>query len=307
MLRIVQAIGGGFATVICIAQIRDIFPVEQVMKRYADVVVIMMIAPIIAPTLGVGFLQFGWQSIFYFLAASTLLMLLVYVFVIPETRTNITPSINIKRLFAGYVAVINHRNRTGRITGIRYALYGGFSAGIFMCIVTNAAMLFMQHFQFTEISFALGFALIGLSMIVGNRIAVNVTERISAEHWLRFATASQIICLLGLVMLSFAQLLSWQIAATILGIVVIINGSIVPTTSARFISFFDEDAGSAASLSTTCSFGFGAMIGAIAAILSRDSITPVFVTMLVSAVIALCIQLTIHPIPLPEKNAHEST
>ena len=64
LLRVAQAVGGGFATVICIAQVRDIFPLEEVMKKYADVVMVMMIAPIVAPTLGVLLIQFGWQSIF---------------------------------------------------------------------------------------------------------------------------------------------------------------------------------------------------------------------------------------------------
>ena len=305
LLRIAQAVGGGFATVICIAQIRDIFPVEQVMKRYSDVVVVMMIAPIVAPTLGVGLIQFGWQSIFYVLAAISLFMLITYVLAIPETKTNVVPSINIKRLFSGYWAVMNHRNSEGRITAIRYALYGGFNLGVFMCIITNVAMIFMQNYQFSELSFALGFASIGLAMIAGNRIAVRVTDKIVAEKWLQYATSMQIVCASLLVALSMANNLSWQLAAGLISVIVMMNGSIVPTTSARFISFFDEHAGSAASLSTTLSFGFGAIIGAIAAVLSRDSITPVFATMLVSAIIALCIQLTIDPIPLTKRDSHE--
>jgi len=284
MLRIAQAIGGGFATVICIAQVRDIFPVEQVMKRYADVVMVMMVAPIVAPTLGVGLVQFGWQSIFYVLACFSLLMLSTYLLIIPETN----------------------RDKEGRLTAIRYALYGGFNTGVFMCIITNVAMIFMQHFGFAELPFALGFASIGIAMIVGNRIAVKVSERIVAEIWLRYATSMQIICCGLLVLLNTTNNLNWWSAALLISIIAIMNGSIVPTTSARFISFFKLHAGSAASLSTTVSFGFGAIIGAIAAVLSSHSITPVFVTMMVSASIALCIQLTIRPIPFSKQYAHET-
>lgn len=293
LLRVVQAVGGGFATVICIAQVRDIFPLEDVMKKYADVVMVMMIAPIVAPTLGVLLIQFGWQSIFFLLSGMSLCMLLIYLFIFPETKQTVSKRIDSSKLFPGYWAVVNHR-RDGRITAIRYAIYTGFSMGVFMCVLTNVAMIFMNHYHFEELHFALGFSSVGIAMIIGNRIAVKMSGKIMPERWLRIATSIQVFCATWLVFLSFIDALAPWSAALLIGITVIMSGSITPTTSAKFISFFDEHSGSAASLSTTISFGFGAIIGAIAAVLSRNSVTPVFVTMLVSALVALIVLNTIH-------------
>ena len=294
LLRIVQAIGGGFATVICIAQVRDIFPTHEVMKRYADVIMVMMIAPIIAPTFGVGLVQFGWQSIFLVLAVLSLGMLLIYIFVMPETRLNVSKRIDATKLFPGYWAVINHRV-DGRITAIRYALYAGFSTGVFFCFLTNAAMIFMQHYHFGQLPFALGFATVGMAMVIGNRLAVRMADRMVPERWLQGATATQILCCLLLVLLSTFGLLNAWTTAVIVFVIVTMSGSIMPTSSARFISYFDEHSGSAASLATTLSFSLGALIGAAGAVLARDSITPIFVTMLISGVIAFIILKTIHP------------
>ena len=294
LLRVVQAIGGGFATVICIAQVRDIFPPHEVMKRYADVIMVMMIAPIVAPTFGVALVQFGWQSIFFVLAFVSLGMLLINVFVMPETRLNVSKRIDASKLFPGYWAVINHRV-DGRITAIRYALYAGFSTGVFFCFLTNAAMIFMQHYHFGQLQFALGFATVGMAMVVGNRLAVRMASKMAPERWLQAATSAQILCCLLLVGLSASGLLNAWITAVVAFLIVAMSGSIMPTTSARFISYFDQNAGSAASLATTISFSFGALIGALGAMLAEQSITPVFVIMLASSVVALIILQTIHP------------
>lgn len=292
ILRVVQAIGGGFATVVCIAQIRDLFPAEEVMKRYADVIVVMMIAPIVAPTIGVLLVPFGWQAIFAVLTIASSVMLLGYLWVIPETKLVIANRLSSRKMFSDYWKVVTHRV-DGRITAIRYALYTGFSTGVFMCILTNVAMIFMHHYRFTELQFALGFASLGVAMIIGNRLAVRMSAVMPPEAWLRRATTLHIFMASTLVLLSAYDLLNSALTAVLIFITVVMNGSITPTVSARFINFFDEEAGSAASLSTTISFGFGAIIGAIAALLSKHSLTPVFGTMLVSALIAFFILLSI--------------
>lgn len=293
LARIIQAIGGGLATVICIAQVRDIFPVEQVMKKYADVVLVMMIAPILAPTIGVALLQFGWQSIFLALAAISALLLLNFIFVIPETRQNIRNRVVASDFLSGYWKVLNHRVE-GRITGTRYVLYTGFSSGVFFCFLTNASMIFMNHYGFGELQFAIGFALIACAMIAGNRLAVRMSRLMPAENWLKRATLVQIICTLSLVSLSLSGLQTAWTTALLIFVTIAMSGSIMPTTSGRYIAFFDDLSGSAASLSTTVSFGLGAIIGAIAAVLARTSITPVFLTMAVSAMIAYAILMTIN-------------
>ena len=45
-LRFLQAIGGGFATVICLATVRDVYPVEQLGRRFATVTMVLLIAPL---------------------------------------------------------------------------------------------------------------------------------------------------------------------------------------------------------------------------------------------------------------------
>ena len=43
-LRFLQAIGGGFSTVICMALVRDIYPMEELGRRFATVTMIVLVA-----------------------------------------------------------------------------------------------------------------------------------------------------------------------------------------------------------------------------------------------------------------------
>ncbi|MFP6816623.1 MAG: MFS transporter, partial [Pseudomonadales bacterium] len=57
-LRAVQAVGGGFATVICMAMVRDAYPPMEAAKRFPVVMLVMLGAPLVAPAIGAALLSF---------------------------------------------------------------------------------------------------------------------------------------------------------------------------------------------------------------------------------------------------------
>ena len=69
ILRGLQAIGGGFATVICNAMVRDAFEPAEAAKRFPMVMLVMLVAPLVAPVLGSFLMDLGWQAIFVFMGA----------------------------------------------------------------------------------------------------------------------------------------------------------------------------------------------------------------------------------------------
>ena len=85
-LRFFQAIGGGFSTVICLATVRDIYPVEQLGRRFATVTMVLLVAPLVAPALGAAVLPLGWEMIFVLKAVYAGMLLVAYACVVPETR-----------------------------------------------------------------------------------------------------------------------------------------------------------------------------------------------------------------------------
>ena len=86
VLRFLQAIGGGFSTVICMASVRDVYPIEQLGRRFATVTMIVLVAPLVAPVLGAFLLPFGWETIFVVKASYAAILLGLYALLVPETR-----------------------------------------------------------------------------------------------------------------------------------------------------------------------------------------------------------------------------
>ena len=89
LLRALQAIGGGMATVNSSAIIRDLFVGKEMAKVLSMVAIVMMSAPLIAPMIGTMLITFlNWQAIFYGLAIYSLLVMALLFWRLPETNHN---------------------------------------------------------------------------------------------------------------------------------------------------------------------------------------------------------------------------
>src|SRR5690606_29494741 len=109
VLRFVQALGGGFSTVICMASVRDIYPLEELGRRFATVTLILLVAPLVAPVLGASLLPLGWHSIFVVKGAYALLLVTVYALAVPETRHGEWRNLSVRSIFAQCTAVVTRR------------------------------------------------------------------------------------------------------------------------------------------------------------------------------------------------------
>ncbi|MFT6286953.1 MAG: DHA1 family bicyclomycin/chloramphenicol resistance-like MFS transporter [Alcanivorax sp.] len=290
--RFFQGLGGGFAMVICMAQLRDIYPAEEVAKRFAKVMLVVLIAPMVAPAIGSVIMQLGWKAIFVFLGGYGLLFLLIYIFIIPETRLGDRTRPSFTSILMSFVQVVNHRI-DGKRVAIRYALFGAITAGVFFSYLTNAAFIYMDQFHLNEYQFSLTFAAGGLAMMAGNAAAIRLMGRFSALKILLGANLAQIGVLAALLLMVFLEAASFWVLISTLLLVLAACGAISPTASGSFVKFYDHLSGSAASVSATLTYTIGAGIGALAATLGNNSLGPVLMTMLGAAVIAQFVLRTV--------------
>jgi len=291
VLRLIQAIGGGFTSVICMAQVRDVFEPKDVGKKFANIILVILIAPMFAPTIGTIISVYGWRTIFVTLAVFTSAMALTYLVRIPETNSSIPEKFSVKQIFVGYWAAINNRTN-GNLIALRYATFTGFSAGVLFCYVTNAAFILIDHFQQTKFQFSLYFGVMVFALMIGNRLTariMNDTELPSIIYWanlLQLATATAMVILCAVNEPSL-----WQILLG-MGILMACNGAISPASGGHFISLFDKNIGAASSLNSTFMFAFGALIGGLASVLSNGELLPIFAVMLASSICARVLLLS---------------
>jgi DHA1 family bicyclomycin/chloramphenicol resistance-like MFS transporter len=290
-LRLIQAIGGGFASVICMAQVRDVFEPKDVGKKFANIILVILVAPMFAPTIGTLISAYGWRAIFVALAVFTSLMALVYLIRIPETNLNTPDKFGFKQIFIGYWAAINNRTN-GNLVAVRYALFTGFSAGVLFCYVTNAAFILIDHFDQSKFQFSAYFGAMVFALMTGNRLTARMMNTADLPSIIYWANLLQLVTATVMVIVCFTTEPSlWQV---MLGMSVLMacNGAISPASGGHFISLFDKNIGAASSLNSTLMFAFGSLIGGLASVLANGELLPIFAVMLASSFLARLILLS---------------
>jgi DHA1 family bicyclomycin/chloramphenicol resistance-like MFS transporter len=284
-LRLIQAIGGGFTSVICMAQVRDVFEPQDVGKKFANIILVILVAPMFAPTIGTLLSAYGWRTIFVALAVFTFAMAIVYAIRIPETHLNRPKKFSISQIFVGYWAAINNRTN-GNLVALRYALFTGFSAGALFCYVTNAAFILIDHFEQSKFQFSAYFGVMVFALMVGNRLTARLMNTVELPIILYWANLLQLLSAIAMVLLCLVSQPSlWQVMLGI-GILMACNGALSPASGGHFISLYNKNIGAASSLNSTLMFAFGSLIGGLASILSNGELLPIFAVMLGSSIIA---------------------
>ena len=279
-LRFVQAIGGGFATVICMALIRDVYPVEELGRRMAMVTLIMLASPVIAPSLGAVLLRFGWPSIFFFKAGYAIVLAGFYVLFVPETQPGRWSNISVATTLKQCAEVVTRRV-DGILLPTLYALSMALAAAVFMTFLTNSSFAYIEYFGVSETRFPIYFGLSIVGLIATNIYSMNRLTTENAALFFRLGLRVQlvaVICLATFVLIGLQSI--WSVIVPV-GVMVASFGLTGPAGSSRYMGLFDKLAGSASSLYTTLMFALGAIAGAISGVFFDGSLRPMVITMLI--------------------------
>lgn len=293
--RALQALGGGFSTVICMAVMRDVFPAHEVGRKFAIVMMIVMIAPIISPTIGSFLMDISWQSIFIFLFCYALMTALIYFFFIPETRFSEDKTVSFGLILNQFKRTILKKSE-GKIIPIRYCLTTTFASAAVMIFLTNASFAYIDYFGGSPKQFSLFFGanvvMIGIFLMV----SLQLMKTIHPHKLMLVGAVLQLITMLILVTIVYTKNDTLWTVVPCLALGIGLMGLINPNGSAVFISFYDELSGSATSLNATLTFVIGAMLGGLTSLFFDGTLLPMAVMMLVGTV--LC-NLVAWSIPMP--------
>lgn len=285
ILRVIQALGGGAVLVVCMAQVRDLYPVNEVPQRMASVMLVMMVAPMLAPSLGLLLSVLGWQMIFIFLALYSLFCWYVFTFKIPELMLKTPTGVNLRALVKNYWIVLSNRHN-GRLTALHLNLFSALTGAVYFAYLTNSALIFGQIFAMSALSFCLIFAAGGLSMLMGSFVASQLLKTTPPMQLMWHSNLLQVAAALWLFLLASFSVAG--VVEVIAGVCICLfaGGATRPTAAGVYMTYFDDNSGAAASLQTTLLFLLGALIGGLAALASQGELAPIFAVMLGSSLAA---------------------
>ena len=189
--RFVQAFGGCAALVIVRAMVRDQCDSTSAAKIFSRLILIMGLAPMLAPSLGaVVSAAWGWRSVFIALAIYAAIMLALFQRqfqrdTIGEHPFRLRDSANV------YVRLL----RDQRL--MRYLLCSGFSSAAMFAYIAGSPAVFIEHYGLSATQFAWVFGINASSFVICAQLNAWLLRRIPAPRLLHlFQILTVIVALL---------------------------------------------------------------------------------------------------------------
>lgn len=279
-LRFVQAVGGCAGIVIARAMVRDLFDHHSSAKVFSMLVLVLGVAPILAPVAGGYMLKyFSWRAIFVFLTVFGIGCLIASAFALKETlpdsaRNN--HSSPIRNALHVYGQLLADRRFNG------YALAGGVAQAGLFAYISNSPFVFIKLYGISEQSYSLLFGVNALGLIAASQINHRLLAR-----WKPDEILSKVVLLIagfGLLMLLMAMSGwggMWGVWPPLFAFITTLGFSF-PNMIAGAMAHQADRAGSASALMGTLQFGAATLAGSLVGAFHNHSAVPM------AAVIAGC-------------------
>lgn len=269
-MRLLQALGGCAGMVASRAMVRDLFPVKETAKVFSALILIMGVAPIVAPALGGLVVEaMGWRAIFVILAIFSVLLLLVIFFITPESKGPDTGiSLRPVQVFKKYIEV--GRNPIF----ISYGIAGACGMAGLFAYISGSPWVIMDYLGFSETQFGWIFGANAICFIAGSQVNRLVLRNFSTEQVTFASGASTFFAGVLLVIGLLSGIMPKMGILFLLAFLMFGLGFFAPNTMALALSPFTRLAGSAAALVGTIRMLAGAIATALVSGLHNDTAMP---------------------------------
>lgn len=286
VMRVLQAVGGGFATVVSAAIVRDLYSGRESARVFSMIAMVMLIAPLAAPGVGALILNLGdWHKVFLFLALYAGLLFVVVKWALPET---VGPEARQKargesvwQLLANYKTVLSNTRALG------FLLAQGFASSILFVYITESPFIYMDFFGVSSASFPFYFGLVVLGVMFFNRVNIGLLKHYEPQQIVLGALIGQVV--MTVLFVSYVELFEPNVYLVLLIQFFILGllGAITPNVQASYMDFFPHISGTANALVGTSIFAFGGVMGLVMGALHDGTLTRVVVFIFMLSSISL--------------------
>ncbi|WP_213989729.1 Bcr/CflA family multidrug efflux MFS transporter [Sodalis sp. dw_96] len=273
-MRLLHGLSAAAASVVINALMRDMFTKDDFSRMMSFVVLVMTVAPLLAPLIGGALLLlFNWHAIFWIMSlaalVATVLVLLYIRETLPRERRQ---KFHLRTTIGNFGALFRHKRVFCYMlaSGFSFAgLFSFLSAGPFVYININGVS--PQHFGYY---FALNVVFLFIMTLINSRSV----GRFGAQRMFRLGLIIQLLMGIWLVIVCAFNL---GFLPLVIGVAVFV-GCVAMVTSngmAVILDDFPHMAGTASSLAGTLRFGVGAVIGAVLSLATFNSAWPMVISM----------------------------
>lgn len=276
--RFLQALGGCAPIVIPRAVVRDFFDQVGSIRMLSMLMLVMGLAPILAPLIGGQLLvNFGWRSVFWLLATYALVWLVLVGFFLPESL----PLERRRRQPVGVVLATYLRLLFDR-TYICYVLSGALIFAGLLTYVSGSPYVFIELFHVSPERYGLYFGVNACGIMAASQTNRWLATRVEARRIVGVVLGVAMAASLILLFDAYSGFGGFAGILVPLFFYIACHGFVLPNTTALAMAPHGKVAGSASALLGTVQFVLASVTGALVAALANGTPVPL------AAVIAGC-------------------
>ncbi|EGT3623608.1 Bcr/CflA family multidrug efflux MFS transporter [Morganella morganii] len=277
-MRGLHGFAAAAASVVINALMRDMFTKDEFSRSMSFVVLVMTVAPLLAPIMGgMMMLWFSWHAIFWTIMIAALIAALLVLFFIRETLPKERRQPFRLRIMLGQFVTLFRQKRV-----LCYMVASGFSFAGMFSFLSAGSFVYIQLYGLTELEFGYCFALNIVFLFIMTTINSRYVRRFGALNMLRTGLVVQLLAGCWLLLAASADL---GFVAIMIGVACYVGNIAMITSNAMAVILDDYPhmAGTASSLAGVLRFGIGAGVGAVVASFDMTTVWPMVGAM------ALCI------------------
>ncbi|OCQ52680.1 Bicyclomycin resistance protein [Photorhabdus australis subsp. thailandensis] len=281
-MRFLHGFSAAAAGVVINALMRDVFTKDEFSRSMSFVVLVMTIAPLIAPILGgMMMIWFSWHAIFWSIAITSVIAAFLVVLFIKETLPKEKRQrFHLRTTISQFIMLFRQR----RV--FCYMLASGFSFAGMFSFLSAGPFVYIELNGVSPQNFGYYFALNIVFLFVMTTINSRYVRRFGALRMMNFGLKVQFVMGIWLLL---STALNFGFAALVIGVAAYICGISMITSNAMAVILDDYPhmAGTVSSLAGTVRFGISALVGALLAMLPAYNAWPMVGSMVLCVISAM--------------------
>ena len=268
LARGLQGIGAAAAAVVAVAVVGDLFEDTAAATVMSRLMLILGVAPIVAPSLGAAvLLKASWHWVFAMLIVMAGALLLVAALALPETlpMRNRRP-LQVRSIAATYLSLLRD------LRFVVLVVVGALGMAGLFAYIAGAAFVLQGRHGLDQQSFALVFGAGAIAFVAATQLNVVLLRRFSPQRILLGALAAATV--VGAIFIALSVTHTGGIYGFLVPVwaVLAMMGFVIPNAPAVALSRHHEAAGTAAALLGAAQFGVGAAIAPVVGLMGNDEI-----------------------------------
>lgn len=281
-VRVLQGFAGAAISVVAMATVRDMFSGYAVAKLMSQLMLVIGLAPIVAPSIGGVILEWtSWRGIFGVLAATAVVLTLVALLGLRETLpAERRRPLDLRSTLRTYRSLL----RDGSFMAL--VLIGGLMMSAMFAYVAGSSFVLQDGYGLDELAFGLVFGANAVGLTLAAQLNPMMIRRFGVVNVLSGAMVVGLVAALVLVLTGLTGAGGLFGVLVPLGVVVATVGLSLPNTPALALTRHGEAAGTAAAMLGSVQFGIGALVAPLVGMFGATSAAPMGAIMVAVTLLA---------------------